>query len=94
MTFQWVAHKETSALSWSVYDEQSDLLVADFLKEKQARLIAAAPDMLKVLIAASYALKSYGHGNTATYLALDIAIAVDDVIARATLTTGERNAKS
>lgn len=48
-----------------------------------ANLIAAAPELYKALQAASHALKSYQHGNTATDLAAGVAAFADAALARA-----------
>lgn len=48
-----------------------------------APVIAAAPDLLAALIAASHALKSYQYGNSATDLAEQTANACDAAIAKA-----------
>jgi len=48
-----------------------------------ANLISAAPDLFKALQAASHALKSYQHGNTATGLAADVAAFADAALAKA-----------
>jgi hypothetical protein len=47
-------------------------------------VLAAAPDLLKTLIAASHALRSYQYGNASTELAQEIADAADIAIAAAT----------
>lgn len=48
-----------------------------------ARLIAAAPDMLKALRGASHALRSYQYGNTSTEFAAGQADRIDALIAKA-----------
>jgi hypothetical protein len=48
-----------------------------------ARLIAAAPDLLNVAHAAYHALKSYEHGNVAPDLAKAVTAALDLTIAKA-----------
>jgi hypothetical protein len=45
--------------------------------------MAAAPDLLKVLQAASHALRSYQYGNASTELAQSTADACDAAIAKA-----------
>lgn len=52
--------------------------------EDDARLIAAAPELLEALQAASHALKSYQYGNASTELAQTVAEAADAAIAKAT----------
>jgi hypothetical protein len=51
--------------------------------DANARLIAAAPDLLAAVVAASHALKSYAYGNSATDLAESIAKSCDEAIAKA-----------
>ena len=48
-----------------------------------AQVMAASKDLLKLLKAASYALRSYQYGNAAPDLAEEIANEADAVIARA-----------
>jgi len=52
--------------------------------EANARLIAAAPDLLKCLNAATKALRSYQYGNGSSDLAESIADVCDVAIAKAT----------
>lgn len=59
------------------FDEQK----AIGIQTANARLIAAAPELLKLLTAASHALRSYQHGNAATDLAKGCADAIDALIA-------------
>jgi hypothetical protein len=54
---------------------------------ENARLIAAAPQLLAAVVAASHALKSYAYGNSATDLAEGIAKSCDEAIALATRET-------
>lgn len=51
--------------------------------EANARLIAAAPDLYRLLTAAKHALRSYQYGNAATDLAKDIADDAEKLIAKA-----------
>ncbi len=53
------------------------------IQAANARLIAAAPDMLKLLHAAYHALESYRYGNASPDLAASVAVAIHDVIAKA-----------
>lgn len=48
-----------------------------------ARLIAAAPELLRALMAASNALRAYQYGNSSPDLAKEIANAADAAIAKA-----------
>jgi hypothetical protein len=48
-----------------------------------ARLIAAAPDLLKVARAASHALRSYEYGNASIERAKSVADAIDLAVAKA-----------
>ena len=51
--------------------------------EADARLIAAAPEMLAALSAASHALMSYAYGNGSPDLAKSTAEHIDELIAKA-----------
>jgi hypothetical protein len=51
--------------------------------EADARLIAAAPELLNAAQAAYHALESYAHGNAAPELARNVARLLDLVIAKA-----------
>lgn len=48
-----------------------------------ARLIAAAPELLVALTAAAHALHSYAYGNAARELAQEVATLADDALAQA-----------
>lgn len=62
-------------IEWS--EVEGDELVAN------ANLMGAAPELYTALQAASHALKSYQHGNTATDLAADVAAFADAALAKA-----------
>jgi hypothetical protein len=51
--------------------------------EANARLIAQAPELLKLLIAATHGLRSYIYGNASPDLAAEIVAAADAVVNRA-----------
>lgn len=51
--------------------------------EANARVIALAPDLLKLAHAAFHALQSYAHGNAAPDLASEVASALEKTIAKA-----------
>jgi hypothetical protein len=51
--------------------------------DANARLIAAAPELLNVAHAASHALKAYEYGNGSPDLARSCAAAIDEAIAKA-----------
>jgi hypothetical protein len=61
------------ALDRNRYDKDEEV-------EANARLIAAAPEMLRLLTAASHALRSYQYGNSATDPAKDVADLIDAVL--------------
>jgi hypothetical protein len=68
--------------------DEPRIVVGQATSAANARLIAAAPELLEALYAASHALKSYAYGNSATLLAMETAEFVDDAIAKATQTKG------
>lgn len=59
-----------------------DLCSVD-INDEEARLIAAAPDMLRVLTAAELALRSYEFGNASPDLARQVADAAKAVLDKA-----------
>lgn len=59
-----------------------DKLIGVMDRVEDARVAALAPEMMKVLGAASHALKSYSFGNASTVLGAEIALAIDIVLAR------------
>ncbi len=65
-------------------EENGDGDIAKGTGLANARLMAAAPELLELLITASHALKSYMFGNASPELAAEVAYAADVVIAKAT----------
>lgn len=66
-------HENDEAEIYSRWDEQ----------KANAHLMAAAPEMAKLLQAASHALRSYQYGNSATELAQGCADQIDALLAKA-----------
>ena len=64
-------------VKWSGFDDSNRLKKTHLAN---ARLMAAAPTMLRALTAASHALKSYAHGNASPDLAASTATFVDEAI--------------
>lgn len=89
-TYRREANPDVPGLSGFVVHERDKGIVAEIftrpyapviVDESYARLIASAPEMLRYLISASHALRSFQHGNSSAEFAKDTADDLDRLIA-------------